>query len=221
MESRFTGWYKFSHRALQALRHFGIHSGAAMAAAQEKDRWNERLRAKGWAPRQAEIRDGGGGRSGRATGRDEPGRPAPSAGAWPQPEHVMRCVRAVGGENRACDQCGYETPFPTWLTAHRKRFHPDKEETLAERRRRWNARWKAKERKQGREEQGRTEPPKKRRTAPGPAPAPPSKASAAPAPERLKNAPGAAAGGGGGPAAPDLTAEAEVSSLVPRKEGVG
>ena len=79
-ERHFT-WYRYSHRCLQALRHFGISSNVAADAAQDAARWRARIRAKGWATRTAEFREGRAGRYGHASSSRDSAPPD----MWPRP----------------------------------------------------------------------------------------------------------------------------------------
>eukprot|EP00664_Eupelagonemidae_sp_cell27_P000815 gene815-101_t len=105
-------WYRFSHRVLQALRHFGIDSSVAMEAAQDATRWRRRIHAPGWTL--------------------DP-RPGAAAGGWPTPADLPHARQRPEKEPLHCPGCGYQTPFLSWMEAHLSRHHPGEEHADPER----------------------------------------------------------------------------------------
>ena len=117
--SRAAGPHRYSHRCLQALRHFGIDSTVAAHAAQDATRWRGRInRGEGWARRLAEVREGRLGRHGHAEGAD-----APAPDCWPRPSDFQHVRLRRCPQDLACEHCGHRTPYHAWMAMHKERCH--------------------------------------------------------------------------------------------------
>ena len=110
-------WHRYTHRCLQALRHFGMDSTVAAHAAQDAPRWRGRInRREGWARRMAEVREGRLGRHGHAGGAD-----APAPACWPRPSDFTHIKLRRCPQDQVCEHCGHRTPYHAWIAMHKER----------------------------------------------------------------------------------------------------
>ena len=118
-------------RITAALRRYGIDDRLFLDAAQDADRWRDRLR-RGWQPRCGAVDGSEASEAESADGGAAGGDPADAAGdlGWPSWTTVVKSSLRTGVD-LACGHCGYRTGFAAWLDAHVRRMHPGETPALS------------------------------------------------------------------------------------------